>query len=280
MKDQSYPVIKFSSLFSRQRKLASPEIKIAFRDSLELFVEDMNHPQLRNHMLRDRYAGYRSINVTEDWRAIFKIHLAEGRKIEPETLIQEYMADLPSRRSEVALESSWLRRSDNRSLYEQQTLVRDYQRQLQKRIPDVNHSIRNLLKEAEKFGIPYCVIENSGIPDNFLSSQNILITHIQKVFNGNTIFGIKNRSVDVGAIILDDSNPAELSKYAIEKEIDLLIGGVKERPIAYKLGFGFCDHNHERKEALAGFVGMLNFVREVHSTVMSPVWKFTRGGSV
>ena len=83
-----------------------------------------------------------------------------------------------------------------------------------------------------------------------------------------------------GAIILDDSNPAELSKYAIEKEIDLLIGGVKERPIAYKLGFGFCDHNHERKEALAGFVGMLNFVREVHSTVMSPVWKFTRGGSV
>ena len=60
--------------------------------------------------------------------------------------------------------------------------------------------------EAEKFGIPYCVIENSGIPDNFLSSQNILITHIQKVFNGNTIFGIKNRSVDVGAIILDDSH--------------------------------------------------------------------------
>ncbi|OGE65321.1 hypothetical protein A3B49_00465 [Candidatus Daviesbacteria bacterium RIFCSPLOWO2_01_FULL_40_24] len=147
MKDQSYPVIKFSSLFSRQRKLASPEIKIAFRDSLELFVEDMNHPQLRNHMLRDRYAGYRSINVTEDWRAIFKIHLAEGRKIEPETLIQEYMADLPSRRSEVALESSWLRRSDNRSLYEQQTLVRDYQRQLQKRIPDV----RAILCEAPDY---------------------------------------------------------------------------------------------------------------------------------
>lgn len=82
---------------------------------------------------------------------------------------------------------------------------------------------------------------------------------------------------DEGAIILDDSNPAELSKFVIEKEIDLLIGGVKERPIAYKLGFGFCDHNHERKEALAGFVGMLNFAKEVHSTVMSPVWKFTKG---
>ena len=30
--------------------------------------------------------------------------------------------------------------------------------------------------------------------------------------------------------------------------MDLFIGGVKERPIAYKLGVGFCDHNHERKK--------------------------------
>jgi len=52
------------------------------------------------------------------------------------------------------------------------------------------------------------------------------------------------------------------------------VGGVKERPIAHKLGVGFCDHNHERKEALAGFVGMINFAREVHASVMSPVWRF------
>ena len=49
---------------------------------------------------------------------------------------------------------------------------------------------------------------------------------------------------------------------------------MKERPIAYKLGIGFCDHNHERKEPLAGFVGMLNFAREVYSSVASPVWQF------
>ena len=59
---------------------------------------------------------------------------------------------------------------------------------------------------------------------------------------------------------------------------DLFIGGVKERPIAYKLGIGFCDHNHERKIALAGFQGMLNFAREVHCSVMSPVWKLCRAG--
>jgi nitrogenase molybdenum-cofactor synthesis protein NifE len=53
---------------------------------------------------------------------------------------------------------------------------------------------------------------------------------------------------------------------------------VKERPIAYKLGVGFCDHNHERKQPLAGFTGMLNFAREVYNTVASPVWKLTPRG--
>ncbi|MDR2441868.1 MAG: nitrogenase iron-molybdenum cofactor biosynthesis protein NifE [Planctomycetaceae bacterium] len=78
-----------------------------------------------------------------------------------------------------------------------------------------------------------------------------------------------------GTIICDDSNPLELSRFILEKGADLLIGGVKERPIAYKMGIGFCDHNHERKIALAGFEGMLNFAKEVHATVMSPVWKFS-----
>ncbi len=79
---------------------------------------------------------------------------------------------------------------------------------------------------------------------------------------------------DDGTIIVDDSNPLELSAFLQEKDVDIFVGGVKERPIAYKLGVGFCDHNHERKEALEGFVGMLNFAQEVYNTVMSPVWRF------
>lgn len=79
---------------------------------------------------------------------------------------------------------------------------------------------------------------------------------------------------DEGTVVLDDANPLELSKYIIEKQADLFIGGVKERPIAYKMGIGFCDHNHERKIPLAGFAGMLNFAREVYQTVTSPVWQF------
>jgi nitrogenase molybdenum-cofactor synthesis protein NifE len=79
---------------------------------------------------------------------------------------------------------------------------------------------------------------------------------------------------DEGTIIVDDTNPVELSRFVEEKQADLLIGGVKERPVAYKLGLAFCDHNHERKIGLAGYEGMLNFAKEVHNSVMSPVWKF------
>ncbi|MDH3392940.1 MAG: nitrogenase iron-molybdenum cofactor biosynthesis protein NifE [Desulfobulbaceae bacterium] len=79
---------------------------------------------------------------------------------------------------------------------------------------------------------------------------------------------------DPDTIIVDDSNPLELSSFLKEKDVDIFVGGVKERPIAYKLGVAFCDHNHERKEILAGFSGMKNFAREVYASVTSPVWRF------
>ncbi|OHE70427.1 MAG: nitrogenase iron-molybdenum cofactor biosynthesis protein NifE, partial [Treponema sp. GWB1_62_6] len=82
---------------------------------------------------------------------------------------------------------------------------------------------------------------------------------------------------DPGTIIVDDSNPAELSRFLQLKGANVFIGGVKERPIAYKLGIGFCDHNHERKIPLAGFEGMVNFAREVHASATSPVWKLLAG---
>jgi nitrogenase molybdenum-cofactor synthesis protein NifE len=86
-------------------------------------------------------------------------------------------------------------------------------------------------------------------------------------------YGMLRELCDEDTILVDDTNPLELAKFVQEKGVDLLIGGVKERPIAFKLGIGFCDHNHERKIGLAGFEGLRQFAREVHATVMSPVWK-------
>ncbi len=82
--------------------------------------------------------------------------------------------------------------------------------------------------------------------------------------------------VNPNTVILDDANPAELEQFMLEKKADILVGGVKERPLAYKLGVAFCDHNHERKHALAGFEGVENFVREINLSINSPVWKYIK----
>ncbi|MDR2141931.1 MAG: nitrogenase iron-molybdenum cofactor biosynthesis protein NifE [Deltaproteobacteria bacterium] len=83
-----------------------------------------------------------------------------------------------------------------------------------------------------------------------------------------------------GTVILDDANPSELEAFMREKGADILVGGVKERPLAYKLGVAFCDHNHERQAPLAGFVGVENFTREIDLTINSPVWSYVQAAGV
>lgn len=79
-----------------------------------------------------------------------------------------------------------------------------------------------------------------------------------------------------GTVVLDDANPAELERFMLEKGAHILVGGVKERPLAYKLGAAFVDHNHDRKLPLCGFCGAENFAREVYSTACSPVWDYVK----
>lgn len=81
---------------------------------------------------------------------------------------------------------------------------------------------------------------------------------------------------DEGTIVLDDANPIELEKFMKEKGADVLVGGVKERPLAYKLGVAFLDHNHERKHPLCGFEGAVNFAKELDMTMNSPVWRYIK----
>jgi len=89
-------------------------------------------------------------------------------------------------------------------------------------------------------------------------------------------YEIIKKLVDDDAIIVDDTNPAELELFLSENDVDILVGGVKERPLAYKLGIGFCDHNHERKHPLACFEGAVNFAKEVYMSVTHPVWDIAK----
>jgi nitrogenase molybdenum-cofactor synthesis protein NifE len=90
-------------------------------------------------------------------------------------------------------------------------------------------------------------------------------------------YAILSELVGDDAVILDDANPAELEAFIKEKGAEILVGGVKERPLAYKLGIAFCDHNHERKHPLAGYIGVRNFTKEIHLSMNSPVWGYLRG---
>jgi nitrogenase molybdenum-cofactor synthesis protein NifE len=53
----------------------------------------------------------------------------------------------------------------------------------------------------------------------------------------------------------------------------LLVAGVKERFLAYKMGIAFCDFNHDRTVNFEGYEGMKNFAREICLTISSPVWQ-------
>jgi nitrogenase molybdenum-cofactor synthesis protein NifE len=79
--------------------------------------------------------------------------------------------------------------------------------------------------------------------------------------------------VSEGTVVIDDANPAEIERFLLEKDVDMMAGGVKERFLAHKLGVGFVDHNHDRKDGLAGFEGAIRFAREVYATTCSPVWE-------
>ncbi|WP_070000136.1 nitrogenase iron-molybdenum cofactor biosynthesis protein NifE [Cellulosilyticum sp. I15G10I2] len=93
-------------------------------------------------------------------------------------------------------------------------------------------------------------------------------------------YEIIGQLVNAGTVVLDDANPAELETFMKQKQADILVGGVKERPLAYKLGIAFCDHNHERKHPLAGFIGVENFIKEINLSMNSPVWEYIRRESL
>lgn len=48
------------------------KLKKSVKEKLVLFCEDPFMQELNNHMLSGKYQGYRSINITGDYRAVYK----------------------------------------------------------------------------------------------------------------------------------------------------------------------------------------------------------------
>lgn len=69
--------VKFTRKFKKLYEKAPLKIRKQFEERVGVFIVDKFHPMLNNHALGGRYSGYRSINVTGDWRAIFR-YIEEG----------------------------------------------------------------------------------------------------------------------------------------------------------------------------------------------------------
>ncbi|MEK7115452.1 MAG: hypothetical protein AAB862_00695, partial [Patescibacteria group bacterium] len=58
--------------FEKKLDALSPNFRQKFFERADLFLKDKFHPLLNNHSVENRFPGCRSINVTGDYRAIFK----------------------------------------------------------------------------------------------------------------------------------------------------------------------------------------------------------------
>lgn len=74
-----YKQIDFTRSFTKQFKKLRPSSKHRFYERLELFKKNPHDRVLRDHALKGTYAGYRSIDIKGDLRALYRIR--DGRMI-------------------------------------------------------------------------------------------------------------------------------------------------------------------------------------------------------
>lgn len=75
------PNVSFSNKFNKQYRKSPSNIKKAFDRRFETFLRNQSDSILHNHQLIGNYQGYRSINVTGDWRAIYSTQIVNGREV-------------------------------------------------------------------------------------------------------------------------------------------------------------------------------------------------------
>lgn len=64
--------VRYSPDFFKQYKKANVRIRSSVDEKIKIFLEDPDDPQLDNHKLKDEYLGYSSIDITADYRAIYR----------------------------------------------------------------------------------------------------------------------------------------------------------------------------------------------------------------
>ena len=66
-------IVRFHRNFDKQSKKLKISEKKKTQERFLLFIQNPYHPVLNNHPLKGKYLDYRSINITGDLRAIYKL---------------------------------------------------------------------------------------------------------------------------------------------------------------------------------------------------------------
>jgi addiction module RelE/StbE family toxin len=69
--------ISFSRQFVKQLQKADRLVRACVVERIELFSEHPTHTLLRNHALKGTYKEYRSIDITDDYRALYLVRTDE-----------------------------------------------------------------------------------------------------------------------------------------------------------------------------------------------------------
>ena len=64
-------IVRYDPDFVEKLKKVNVRILKNFKERIKIFSKDPNNPSLNNHPLREEWQGYRSIDITGDWRAIY-----------------------------------------------------------------------------------------------------------------------------------------------------------------------------------------------------------------
>lgn len=64
--------VQLDSDFTKKLKKQRVLVRKNFKERIIIFSKDPDYPKLNNHPLREKWEGYRSIDITDDWRAIYK----------------------------------------------------------------------------------------------------------------------------------------------------------------------------------------------------------------
>lgn len=68
--------------------------------------------------------------------------------------------------------------------------------------------VNQTVEQANQFGVKVCVVKpgSNELPEEFLDGHQILVATVHVLFNGLTKFGLGPRSIQIGALLMDDAH--------------------------------------------------------------------------